>query len=276
MPETPRARVHFRPAISPRFSRRGRDAGTARPAENANDLQSARPAFESGSSRRQVVGVFAPHLTTIFADVLRRLGRDAGLGRAWDSPMTAMESTTFQFAGRPPLRNWIRARSLRPSSTRNGLGSAVAPLDELIGGNASENAGILEGILSGQIQGAKRDMAVVNAAAGFVVAGLARDMNHGIELAREQIDSGRALEKLRALQDFKQPTPSDQPLTNENHFQPAGNPNGPVIPGERRGRCGRDFATGRRQTSAGQIVFAEESPGKSRVVSTRRENRPAI
>ena len=47
-------------------------------------------------------------------------------------------------------------------------------------------------------------MAVANAAAGFVVAGLAREMNHGIELAREQIDGGRALEKLRALQSFRQ------------------------------------------------------------------------
>jgi anthranilate phosphoribosyltransferase len=35
------------------------------------------------------------------------------------------------------------------------------------------------------------------------VAGLAREMNHGIALAREQIDSGKALEKLRALQGFK-------------------------------------------------------------------------
>jgi anthranilate phosphoribosyltransferase len=43
-------------------------------------------------------------------------------------------------------------------------------------------------------------MAVANAAAGFVVAGLASNLNHGIEFAREQLDNGRALEKLRALQ----------------------------------------------------------------------------
>jgi anthranilate phosphoribosyltransferase len=43
-------------------------------------------------------------------------------------------------------------------------------------------------------------MTVVNAAGGFVVAGLARDLKEGIELAREEIDSGRALEKLRAVQ----------------------------------------------------------------------------
>jgi anthranilate phosphoribosyltransferase len=62
---------------------------------------------------------------------------------------------------------------------------------------------ILQGILSGEIKGAKHDMAVANAAGGFVVSGLARDMNEGIARAREQIDSGRALEKLRALQNFE-------------------------------------------------------------------------
>ena len=43
-------------------------------------------------------------------------------------------------------------------------------------------------------------MTIVNAAGGFVVAGLVKDLKEGIELAREEIDSGRALEKLRALQ----------------------------------------------------------------------------
>jgi anthranilate phosphoribosyltransferase len=44
---------------------------------------------------------------------------------------------------------------------------------------------------------------LLNAAAGFVITGLAHDMHAGIALANEQIDSGRALAKLRALQDFK-------------------------------------------------------------------------
>jgi anthranilate phosphoribosyltransferase len=44
---------------------------------------------------------------------------------------------------------------------------------------------------------------VVNAAGGFVVAGLSKDLKEGIDLAREEIDSGRALEKLRALQSYR-------------------------------------------------------------------------
>ncbi|HJX99024.1 MAG TPA: anthranilate phosphoribosyltransferase, partial [Chthoniobacterales bacterium] len=77
---------------------------------------------------------------------------------------------------------------------------------ELLGGEAKQNAETIEGILSGKISGAKRDMTIVNAAGGFVVAGLAKDLKAGIELAREEIDSGRALEKLRALQEFRAKT----------------------------------------------------------------------
>jgi len=82
------------------------------------------------------------------------------------------------------------------------LGIPRAAVGELQGGDARENAVTVEGILAGKIAGAKRDMAIVNAAGGFVVAGLAKDIKEGIELAREEIDSGRALEKLRALQNL--------------------------------------------------------------------------
>jgi len=83
------------------------------------------------------------------------------------------------------------------------LGIPRAAITELRGGDARENAATIEGILGGKITGAKRDMTIVNAAGGFVVAGLARDLKEGIELAREEIDSGRALEKLRALQNYR-------------------------------------------------------------------------
>src|SRR5439155_20454431 len=83
------------------------------------------------------------------------------------------------------------------------LGIPRAAVGELQGSDARENAATIDGILSGKISGAKRDMTIVNAAGGFVVAGLARDRKDGIQLAREEIDSGRALEKWRALQNHR-------------------------------------------------------------------------
>jgi anthranilate phosphoribosyltransferase len=82
------------------------------------------------------------------------------------------------------------------------VGLGRCSIEDLRGGTAAENAAILEGILAGKEKGPKREMTVANAAAGFIVAGLAGNMNEGIALARAQIDNGRALEKLRALQSF--------------------------------------------------------------------------
>jgi anthranilate phosphoribosyltransferase len=79
---------------------------------------------------------------------------------------------------------------------------AKAALRDLVGGDAQENAVILEGILSGAIKGAKRDIAVLNAAAGFVITGLAPDLPEGRERAEELLDRGAAHAKLRAMQDL--------------------------------------------------------------------------
>ena len=157
-------------------------------------LNPARPA-------RQLIGVFAPRLTTVFSEVLRQLGRE----RAWvvhgvmedgsgmDDISTSGPTTIADLADRRVTSAVLDAQ---------WLGIVRGTLSELEGGDHEGNAATLEGILAGTIQGAKRDLAVVNAAAGFIVAGLARDMNDGVGLAREQIDSGRALEKLRALRSF--------------------------------------------------------------------------
>jgi hypothetical protein len=59
------------------------------------------------------------------------------------------------------------------------LGFGKAKLEELVGGDAAENAAILEGVLAGTIKGAKHDIAVLNAAAGFVITGMAADLPAG-------------------------------------------------------------------------------------------------
>ncbi|MBE7212926.1 MAG: anthranilate phosphoribosyltransferase, partial [Gluconacetobacter diazotrophicus] len=74
-------------------------------------------------------------------------------------------------------------------------------LDALRGGSPEENARTLAGILRGEITGPRRDIVLLNAAAGFVVAGLSADLGAGVERAREAIGSGKAwriLERVRA------------------------------------------------------------------------------
>lgn len=68
---------------------------------------------------------------------------------------------------------------------------------DLLGGTPQENAAITKAILEGKERGAKRDAAVINAAAALFVAGKAGSMKDAVKLAEEAIDSGRALAKLQ-------------------------------------------------------------------------------
>ena len=82
--------------------------------------------------------------------------------------------------------------------TPGDLGLPLATIEQLAGGDARMNASIAHAILRGE-EGPRRDIVLANAAAVLMAAGLARDWRHGIALAAESIDRGRALEKLQAL-----------------------------------------------------------------------------
>jgi len=148
----------------------------------------------------QLVGVFSSELTTPFADILKQLGRKAawavhgttGDGRGMDELSTLAESQTTQLSPDGSLSDVV----IDPTE----LGFAKPELADLQGGDAAANAAILTAILDGSERGAKRDIVVLNSAAGLVVSGLAEDLPAGIARAAEAIDSGKALEKLRALQ----------------------------------------------------------------------------
>ena len=157
-------------------------------------MNPARPDF-------QLIGVFDQALTTPFATILQKIGRkgawvvhgQTGDGRGMDefSTLGPNDVTTLR-------DGTITSLTIDPAA----LGFAPAKLEDLAGGEAAVNADILEGILAGRIKGPKRDIAVLNAAAGFVITGKAADLAAGKHLAEEVLDRGAAHVKLRALQDF--------------------------------------------------------------------------
>ena len=158
-------------------------------------LNPARPAH-------QLIGVYTPRMTTVFAEVLRRLGRK----RAWVVHGVTEEGQgmdDISTSGATTLAELADGKVSTAVLDCRWLGIPPGALEELRGGDAAENARTLVGILSGEVVGAKRDLAVVNAAGAFVAAGLAAEMTEGIWLANEQIDNGGALKKLRALQSFR-------------------------------------------------------------------------
>jgi len=71
-----------------------------------------------------------------------------------------------------------------------------APLEAIVGGEAKENAQILHNIFNNQSQEAQRDIVLINAACSLMVEGMARDIQDGLEIARETLLSLKAKEKL--------------------------------------------------------------------------------
>jgi anthranilate phosphoribosyltransferase len=160
------------------------------------------PLLNPARPKRQLVGVFDPKWTVIFANVLQQMGHERawvvhglGDGGAGMDDISISGATTIADLNEGQVNSAVLDVSW--------LGVPRASVTELEGGDSRQNAETIEGILSGKIRDAKRDLTIVNAAGGFVVAGLTKDLKEGVDLAREEIDSGRALEKLREMQNYK-------------------------------------------------------------------------
>ena len=152
-------------------------------------LNPARPPF-------QLVGIFSPVLLPKYAETLARLGRT----RAWAVHGSGMDelALTGPSAVCEVADGRVREFTIDPAA----LGLAPGALEDLRGGDCQENAAILTAILDGTERGPRRDLVLLNAAAGFVITSLAPDLAAGLDLAQAQVESGRALAKLRALQAF--------------------------------------------------------------------------
>lgn len=73
------------------------------------------------------------------------------------------------------------------------------PLQAILGGEAKENANILRHIFDGTSTDAQRDIVLINAAAALLVDGLVRDMQDGMEMAREALRNKRGNKKLKQI-----------------------------------------------------------------------------
>lgn len=82
------------------------------------------------------------------------------------------------------------------------LGFKKSNISDLIGGDAKENARILTSILTGEEKGARRDSAVINAAAAIVSGKKTDSLSEAVDLANCSIESGKAYEKLNRLIEF--------------------------------------------------------------------------
>lgn len=141
----------------------------------------------------QLIGVYDPRLTEMFAGVLKNLGT----------------KRAFVVHGSDGLDEATIMGETRVSELKDGLVSTYNinpadywdehyPADALRGGDAGFNARITTDVLTGK-QGACRQIVLLNAALAIVAGEKAGNIREGIGTAAEAIDSGAARKKLQAL-----------------------------------------------------------------------------
>ena len=159
------------------------------------------PLMNPARARRQLVGVSDPTMAATMAGVLGANGSvrsmvvfaDDGLDEfSTTAPTTVIELMALSDGA-------VEIVESRFDATEVGI--ARATIEDLHGGDAAFNARAIRRVLSGEERAAHRDIGVLNAAAGMVVAGLAASISDGIEAANTSIDSGRAEGVLDALVD---------------------------------------------------------------------------
>ncbi|MCK8600659.1 anthranilate phosphoribosyltransferase [Desulfoferrobacter suflitae] len=151
------------------------------------------PLTNPAGANCQLLGVYAPELTEMFAEALRLLGsRRAFVVHGHDG----LDEITICAPTRVSelADGLIKTYDLTPDQL---LGTSAQPQD-LEGGDPVQNAQITRQILAGE-KGPKRDVVVVNAAAALIAAGVAGDFADGVKQAENSIDSGSAAAKLDAL-----------------------------------------------------------------------------
>jgi len=74
-----------------------------------------------------------------------------------------------------------------------------ASLKSIMGGNSDFNASLVHNIFLNKATDAQRDIVLINAAASLIVDGKARDFQDGLDIARETIDSKKAIRKLQHI-----------------------------------------------------------------------------
>jgi len=155
------------------------------------------PITNPAGVKHQVMGVYSEALLEPMAKVLRNLGYiRAKVVHAADRLDEITVTGKTQIA---ELKDGIvKTYQLDPAD----LGFKRRKLEELKGGNTKENAQILLSILRGEEREAKREIAVLNAAAGILVSGGADDMKEAITRAEESIETRKALFKLNELIKF--------------------------------------------------------------------------
>ncbi len=143
-----------------------------------------------------VVGVSSPEIMELMANALHGLGLKHAFvvhgANGMDEVSISSRTYVVEIRG-DEIRQFVM--------TPEDFGIQSVRIDAILGGDAAENAKIIESVFRGE-RGPRRDVVLLNAAPAIVAADAAPTWKEGIRLAAESIDSGSALRKLEELKEF--------------------------------------------------------------------------
>ncbi len=155
------------------------------------------PMTNPAGANVQLTGVFAKELIVVVAEVLARLGMKRTLVVWGEGNLDELTIT-----GKSYIADANEGKVSTYSVVPEDLGLSRATLDDIRGGETiQESASQVRDVLGGTA-GPKCDMVFLNSAAAFLAAGKVDNLKDGVDLAREIIASGAALQKLDALIEF--------------------------------------------------------------------------
>jgi len=143
------------------------------------------PLSNPASTKRQVIGVFAPQWVEPLAQAMKNLGAK----RVWVCHGDGLDEITT--TGETKVAELKDGKVKTFTVTPEDAGLKRAKLADLKGGSAADNADAIRKLLAGE-KGPFRDVVLLNAAAALIVAGKAADLKDGVKQAADAIDSGAA------------------------------------------------------------------------------------
>jgi anthranilate phosphoribosyltransferase len=151
------------------------------------------PLANPANAKRQAIGVSDRKMADRMIGVLDRLGSEYAFVYHGSDGLDEVTTTGPTYIDR--LKD---GETTTAEFTPEDFGVPRATTEDLLGGDVSVNVEIIRSILAGE-KGPKRDAAIVNAAPGLVIAGLADGFVQATSVAAAAIDSGAAAEVLERV-----------------------------------------------------------------------------
>ncbi|MDR0407368.1 MAG: anthranilate phosphoribosyltransferase [Campylobacteraceae bacterium] len=155
------------------------------------------PLCNPAGAKKGLIGVLNPTFNIKIANALKLLNSTSALVV---SSNDGMDEISVSSATKAAMLKDGKVTEFEIDPQEYGI--KISDKQEVIGGDALQNAKIAFDTLTNKEKGAKRDIVLINAAFALILDNKARDVQEGLEMARMAIQSGKAKDKLDEIIKF--------------------------------------------------------------------------